>query len=231
MGYVGKIREKQLATKLREQGHSYRDITKRTNVSKDTVSRWCRDIQLSQEQINNLISNKANGLKKGSLIGAQRNKEKRMAEESELLLIGVKQVGRLSRRDRFIIGISLYMAEGSKTSAGVEFTNSDCSAVKFMVDWFQEFCQISKNQIRCSLWLHDNLDENIAKCFWSHLLNIHPEQFGKTYLSKNRHNNPRKQLHSYGIIKVRFYNIRKLRLIKGWIKGILSNNQECYNQS
>lgn len=222
MGYTGKLQEKQTAIKLRQKGISYRQIVKEVKVSKDTVSRWCRDIKLTPRQIEKLIQNKANGLRKGSIIGAKVNQAKRIKDEKVLMQQGITEIGTVSKRERFLIGVSLYMAEGSKTGSGIEFTNSDPSAIKFMFNWFQEFCQINKENIRCSLWLHDNLNEHYAIKFWSDFLKISPKQFGKTYLAKSKSNQIRKQIHHYGIIKIRFYNIHKLRLIKGWIAGILS---------
>lgn len=225
MGYTGKLKEKQKAIKLRKLGFSYREIVKKVPVSKDTISRWCRDVKLTPIQIEKLIENKKNGLRMGSIIGAKANKTKRMNQEQCLLEEGSKQVGALSRRDKFLIGISLYMAEGSKTGSGVEFTNSDPNAIRFMVMWFQEFCQVSVEKLKCSLWLHDNLSENAAKNYWSSLLYISQNQFGKTYFAKNKINSPkvRKNIHQYGIIKIRFYDTFKLRLIKGWITGILTS--------
>lgn len=223
MGFSGKLKEKQKAVKLRKLGFSYREIVKKVPVSKDTISRWCRDVELTPSQIEKLIKNKTNGLKIASIKGARSNYTKRLNNERRLSDSGSRQIGSLSRRDRFLVGVSLYMAEGSKTGCGVEFTNSDPDAVKFMASWFQEFCQVSIAKLRCSLWLHSNLDENIAKGYWSNLLKIPQNQFGKTYFAKNIKNKIRKQIHPYGIIKIRFYNVNKLRLIKGWITGILTS--------
>jgi len=139
--------------------------------------------------------------------------------------LGKKEVGKLSVREQFLIGIALYFAEGSKTGNSVEFTNSDPTAVVFMVNWLKQFCHLNDSEIKCSLWLHDNLSDIKAKKYWSKLTNIPLTQFGKTYIAKNKVNSPkiRKNLHQYGIIKLRVYNAKKLRLIKGWIEGIFSN--------
>jgi len=225
MGYTGKLKEKQKAIKLRKLGFSYREIVKKVPVSKDTISRWCRDVKLTPIQIQKLIENKENGLRIGSIIGAETNRLKRINSEKILLDKGIQQVGRISNRDRFISGISLYQAEGSKTNSAVEFTNSDPQTIKFMVHWFEDFCQIEKRELKCNLWLHDNLSETIAINYWTNYLEFSKSQFGKTYFAKNKINSPkvRKNIHQYGIIKIRFYDTFKLRLIKGWITGILTS--------
>ena len=50
MGYFGKLDEKLKAQGLRRQGLSYKEILLQINVSKDTLSNWCRDIELTKKQ-------------------------------------------------------------------------------------------------------------------------------------------------------------------------------------
>lgn len=225
MGYYGKLEEKQTAQDLRRQGYSYNQIKEVTHLSKDTISRCCRDIVLSVDQINNLQNNQKIGQLKASIKGAKANKLKRIKRENDLIIEGVNQVGALSKRDRFIAGITFYQGEGSKTNHAVEFTNSDSETVRFMVRWFEDFCGIKPKSLKCSLWLHDNLDESTAKKYWSKLLRISLSQFGQTYFAKNKTDSHkiRKNIHNYGIIKIRYYDSAKLRLILGWIKGVLTN--------
>jgi len=42
MSYAGKLEEKNKAIALRKKGYSYSEILKKVDVSKDTISRWCR---------------------------------------------------------------------------------------------------------------------------------------------------------------------------------------------
>ena len=224
MGYFGKLEEKEVAKSLRKKGYSYNRIKLATGLSKDTISRCCRDIVLTSAQIKQLDLNRKKGQTLASLKGAKSNQFKRIQTEKALLDEGIKQVGELTDRDKFIAGITFYQGEGSKTNHAVEFTNSDPETIKFMVNWFEKYCDIKKVDLKCSLWLHDNLDESEAKKYWSKYLNISNQQFGQTYFSKNKPNSPkiRKNIHQFGIIKLRYYDSTKLRLILGWIKGVLT---------
>ena len=224
MGYYGKLEEKELAKSLRKKGYSYGKIKQITGLSKDTISCCSRDIKLSSNQIKQLDLNRQHGQTLASLKGAKSNQLKRINSEKTLLEEGVKQVGKVTSRDKFIAGIMLYQAEGSKTNNAVEFTNSDPATIKFMVMWSEKFCQILRENLKCSLWLHDNLDESIAIDYWTKYLKISKSQFNKTYFAKNKPDSLkiRKNIHQYGIIKVRYYDAYKLRLILGWIKGVLS---------
>lgn len=224
MGYIGNLEKKNLIQKLRQEGHSYREIEKLTHTSKSTIGNYCQNINLSENQIQKLLENKKNGLTKATLLGSEANRKKRIIQETTLLKKGIKQIGKMSQRDRFIAGVALYQGEGSKTNNAVEFTNSNPETIKFMVDWFGEFCMINKSKLKLNLWLHDNLSESNAIKFWCHFLEVESSQFGKTYFAKNKINSQkiRKNIHQFGIIKIRFYNSAKLRLILGWIKGVLS---------
>jgi len=224
MGYFGKLEQKELAKSLRKKGYSYGKIKIITGLSKDTISRCCRDIVLTGFQIKQLDLNRQHGQTLASLKGAKSNQLKRINSEKILLEEGVNQVGKISSRDKFIAGIMLYQAEGSKTNNAVEFTNSDPDTIKLMVNWFEIYCQISKDKLKCSLWLHDNLVESIAINYWTQYLNVSQSQFNKTYIAKNKIDSPkiRKNIHQFGIIKLRYYDAYKLRLILGWIKGVLT---------
>ena len=48
---MAKYKEKIKAQELRERGRSIKEITKTLNVSKGSVSVWCRDIKLTKKQI------------------------------------------------------------------------------------------------------------------------------------------------------------------------------------
>lgn len=224
MGYTGKIAEKELAVSLRKKGYSYNQIQKVTKLSKDTISRTCREVVLTRRQIDNLESRRTTGQMLASIKGAKSNQLKKELMQRQLLEEGIKQVGNISDRDKFMFGISLYLGEGSKTGNAVEFTNADPIAVKFMFSWFVEYCEIPQKSIKASLWIHDNLNELEAKKYWSNLLGIELSQFDKSYIAKNRVDSRkiRKNIHNYGIIKIRYYSVAKLRLILGWIKGVLS---------
>lgn len=224
MGYHGNLERKKIIQKLRQEGHSYREIEKITKTSKSTIGNYCQNIKLSEKQIQRLINNKKNGLTKATVLGSESNRNKRILQESQLLKKGVEEIGKMSQRDKFIAGIALYQGEGSKTNNAVEFTNSDPKTIEFMTYWICNFCDVHISDLKFNLWIHDNLDENKAIEYWCDLLKIKSSQFGKTYFAKNKFDSPkiRKNIHNFGIIKIRLYSSAKLRLILGWIKGILS---------
>src|SRR3989344_2430913 len=222
MGYAGKLDEKIKAQELRRKGLSYREIVKQIHVSKDTISRWCKDIKLTQLQEKKLLENKMHGQRKGSIVAANNKREARILRTKQIFKNAKLQLGKIGKRDRFITGIALYAGEGNKNGSG-GFTNSDPILIKFMTKWFQEVCGVPKSRLRGSIWIHEGLDEQAAKRFWSKLTNIPIEQFTKTYIAKDKKDSRkiRKNIHLNGVFAVKFSDSDKQRRIIGWISALV----------
>jgi len=152
------------------------------------------------------------------------NKVRKREELTALLKSeGIKEVGKLSKRDKFIAGIAMYFAEGDKGDGSVSFSNTDPAAIKFMTNWFEQFCRVSQGKFRAYLYIHDNLNEKKAKKFWSDLTKIPLGQFRKSYIVKNNPNRLRKIRHIYGVLKITVSSVSLHRRIMGWISGIFKN--------
>ncbi len=225
MGYAGKLKEKKRVIELRNKGWSYRQIQSEVKVSKDTLSRWCRDVILTPEQFENLAQRKIQGSERGRLLGAKKLQNRRIEETKLLFNKGVEEVGKLSNRDRFLIGIALYAAEGTKTDRQVVFCNSNPQMIEFMSKWFREFFQIDESKIRGRLWIHKNRDVKRAKAYWSKLTNIPLSQFHKPYVAEDKTDSKkiRKNIHEYGVFSISIGNSKMHRKLMGWIGGIMSN--------
>lgn len=228
MGYYGKLEEKFLAQSLRKQGFSYREIVKKVNVSKDTISRWCKDIELSNEQKLILKNDKKRGQLKGSLIAASKKSEIKNQMLIEIKKIGKKEIGKLSVRDEFLVGIALYAGEGTKMDGKGAFTNSNPSLLHFMKRWFITFAKIKPENLRVRIWLHNGLDINESKKYWSELLNIPENQFIKSYISKST-TNYTKNLHNFGICSIIFYDTNAHRRIMSWISAVFNDKMAIYS--
>ncbi len=208
------------AITLRKKGVSVREIQKKLGVSKSTISRWVRDIQLTEEQVANLYKNKTTGSLKGNYIASQNKIKTRLVTTQKLLDDGIKEVGTLCKRDRFIAGIALYFGEGDKTDKSVGFTNGDSRSILFMSKWFREFCNIDEKKFRGKMYIHDTLDEKAAKVYWSGLTHIPESQFTKSYIVPNNPNRLRKSILPHGVFKIVINDINLHRKIMGWISGL-----------
>lgn len=231
MGYSGKLQEKLLAQNLRSQGYSYGQILQKIPVSKDTISKWCRDIHLSPLQKEKLLQNKKLGQKKGSLVAAENKRQERLNEIQILHNEARNFIGSLSEREMFLVGVALYAGEGTKMDKHVAFSNADPKLILFMTDWFRIFTKVSEERLRGRIWLHDGLDEEKAKNFWSVLTHISEDQFIKTYITKQAvgKTSTKKNIHEYGVFSVSFSDARIHRKIMGWISGLFDDKMSIHS--
>ncbi|HVZ67084.1 MAG TPA: hypothetical protein VG917_02380 [Patescibacteria group bacterium] len=226
MGYFGRLEDKIKAQELRRQGLSYQEILKTIHVSKDTLSRWCKDIPLTEEQKTRLINNRHLGQHKGSLKAAENKRKSRVERINKIKIQAKKELGQLKNRDRFIAGIALYAGEGNKADHGeIIFTNADPKLISFMAQWLIEFTEIPINKFRGAIWIHEGSSEMDAKKFWSDTSGIPLSQFRKTYISKPKDGSKkvRKNIHQYGIFSIRLSNSEAHRKIMGWIYALFDD--------
>jgi hypothetical protein len=92
-----------------------------------------------------------------------------------------------------------------------------------MMEWFRKYCNVNEGRFRGSLYIHDNLDVQKARKFWSKLTGIPLDQFTKTYIVKNKKSRFRKSKHKYGVFKIVVSDVNLNRRIMGWISGIFNN--------
>jgi hypothetical protein len=225
VGYGGKLDLKLRALELRKRGMSYNEIKLKVPVSKDTLSRWCRDVILTPEQRGVLLKKKIEGANKGRLLGAKKLQQRRINQINELFEKGKNEIGGLSVRDRFIAGAALYLGEGYRTDRAVGFANSDPTVIKFMMDWFRKFADVPEERFTGQIWIYKGRDRIKAERFWSNLTGIPITRFSKTYIAENKDNSRkiRKNVHEFGVFSIRISMAGVQRRILGWTAGILCN--------
>lgn len=217
---MGKIELQKKAQDLRMQGFSIKTIEKKLNISRSSASLWTREVRLTPAQLKKLYMSKRTGALRGCLIAANNKKEKTCAAIMDANAIAIHEIGSLSRRDKCIAGIALYLGEGDKSGRNVAFCNADPKAIQFMMGWFRETCIVKEERFRLSLYLHDNLDENNAKIYWSGITNLPLTSFRKSYIVKNNLNRLRKTKHMHGILRITISDANLYRRIMGLISAV-----------
>lgn len=183
---MAKFEKKIKAQELRRQGQSIKDIAKKLEVSKSSASIWCRDIQLTKEQIVRLDKKQKIGAYRGRLKGAQVQRKRHLKRIETIEKKAIEEIGRLSKRDLFIAGIGLYWGEGSKTGCMVRFHNSNPQIICFMMVWFRKIFKIPENEFTmyvCINEIHRNRLNEVNK-YWSKITKIPLKQFRKPILAK-----------------------------------------------
>lgn len=226
---ISKNTEKQKAIKLRKKGFSYGEILKQVPVAKSTLSLWLRSVGLSKKQEQRLTEKRLAAMKRGW----EACRRKRILTSNKIKEAAEKEIGRISDRELWLIGIALYWAEGNKEKdnnigQGVIFSNSDPAMIKIFLKWLRDMIGIQNNQIKVEIYIHENSKNSVADAidYWSNIANIPTNEFKYIYFKRNKINTKRKNIGDkyYGLLRVRVGRSSSLnRKISGWVNGIYKN--------
>ena len=210
---MAKSKEKIQAHNLRRKGWSLLSISKKLGVSKSTVSLWCKDMKLTKKQSEALLNNAIKLGNRGRIIGANANKRKKEERIDFYNKSAKKDVGVISRRELFMLGVALYWAEGSKTDK-FSFSNSDPEMILFLCLWLEVAMGIKKKEFMPRIFINDIHRPRIKKVlkYWSVLLRLPIEQFGNPTFLKMK----QKKIYSnhdnyYGTLALRVRNSSGLK--------------------
>lgn len=213
------------AIQLRIQGKTYREILEEVPVAKSTLSAWLKSVELAAPQKQRVTKLR----KAAALRGAQSRRNKRLSEIATLNESGKREIGALSSRELWLIGIALYWGEGSKQrettiSTGVQLTNSDPLMLRFFLLWLKKM-HISDNVLVFELYVHENRRSEVSnfKRWWAKQLGIEQHKFGAVYFKKDRILTNRKNVSDlyHGLVRIKVRASTSLnRRIAGWVRGI-----------
>src|SRR5581483_1317065 len=199
--------EKNKALFLRRKGYSINEIAERLLVSKSVVSRWCRDIKLTEAQIEKLHQKMMVGSYKGRMKFLEKIRRERKERVLKMFQEGRKEVGKTSKREFFIAGIALYWAEGTKSLNAEEtsFSNSDYRMILFMMKWFRDFFKIQAERFTLQIRINNIHKERLAEVeqYWSSITKIPPYQFTKTVFIKSVNRKVYPNNHHYGTVRLK----------------------------
>ncbi|MEU2507693.1 hypothetical protein ABZ621_23695 [Streptomyces sp. NPDC007863] len=174
------------ARELRTQGWTYDRIQVELGCSKSSISLWVRD--LPKPERNRTREEASEIARRGWEPTMRRREEQRQATKDG----AAEEVGALSDRELFLLGVGLYWAEGTKDKPHarrerVTFVNSDPGMVRVFAAWL-DLLDIPAERRTYSLMIHETADVAEAERYWAELVGVDPARFGKTTLKRH---NPR----------------------------------------
>lgn len=208
---------------LRKQGLSYSEISRKLKVPESTLSSWLHNVPLSVTQTKALVKRRIDG----SLRGARVRRDACLNKTETIIARAATEITKIPDLSRFLIGIALYWAEGSKPRPPrngelVKFSNTDPMMIKFFYNWLLDFCCISTKQIIIELYIHKSVDPTEALKHWAQHLGIAESEirlYRKEPSGKRTYYKPYKGLVRLCVRKSTDLN----RRISGWIKGVVNN--------
>ncbi|MEK7619200.1 MAG: hypothetical protein AAB416_03105 [Patescibacteria group bacterium] len=223
---IAKIEERKKAIALRKEGRSLRDIVKVVPVAKSTLSVWLKQVHLSKPQRQRLTQKK----REAQLRGALRRRTDRIASTEIIYQEAAKDIGEVSKRELWLMGVMLYWAEGAKqkehnVASGVRFSNSDPVMIRVFLRWLDEICRIQFDQVRLDVYIHETAKKTKQEIFhhWSKKIGVPIGSFQGLYYKKGNIKTKRKNIGEdyFGLVSLKVYRSTIMnRRITGWVKGI-----------
>ncbi len=215
---------KKQAFKLRLKGFSYNLIHKKLGVAKSTLSDWFREVPYTpNDQVLKRI-------KFGPLRSAEKRHNEKVQAITDTRQIGIKEIGKLSKRDLWLLGLGLYIGEGTKSYEIIRIINSNPEVIKLAVHWFKNICCLDEKNITIALHLYPDNNELACIKFWEKVTGLPRTNFRKTQIDRRKDKKAiKKQKLPYGTAHVTIVSngdsekgVRLYRKMEGWILGALT---------
>ena len=211
------------ARRLRAQGWTYDRIQLELGVSKSSISLWVRDLPRPAPSRNPSEQAHLASRKRWEFESARREEERRRTTRE-----ATAEIGELTDRELFLVGVGLYWAEGSKSKPyarreKVTFVNSDPEMIGLYLSWLH-LLGVPRGHLRFCVMIHESADVAAAEDYWAELVGADRSAFHKTSLKKHNPKTVRRNTaEGYrGCLVIKVLQGADLyRRIEGWWWGIV----------
>ena len=224
--------DKSSALKLRLSGKSYSEITVMLGVPKATLSGWFNGLEIPDEVKERLAQRTHQ--KALAAILKHNHIQTHIAQQNarNTRNIAKAEIKQLTGRDVFMLGTSLYWAEGYKrpkmekgkikTHHPVSLSNSDPSLVIIFLKFLRETCKVPEEKIKGEIRVYEHHNEAYLINFWHKITNL---PFSQLKTIKNGVSISSKRIRPYnilpyGTIQIRVNSTQLYHRIMGWIEGL-----------
>lgn len=175
--FMGKIKTSEVVINkiinLRKKGYSISEISLDIRKSKSVVSRYIQGVEVLPRYKEVLIKKQG-----GSKIRSEDLWKKSKIDASKIL----KEI---SSRDKLILLIGLYWGEGTKNELNI--INGDPVLLRAFINFIKDF-GVSKERIKASIRIYDNISYKKALYFWSNMLDLNSDSFFNPEIVKGKKN-------------------------------------------
>jgi hypothetical protein len=168
------------ALSLRRRGFTYSEIATFCNVSKATVSNWCRHEPFSKQvAARNRARAVTENTKRLQVINKARHTERRR-QYAEATRVADLEYKHYRHNLLFIAGLTLYLSVGDLSHERIiRVTNNRPELHRTLIKFLVEYLAIKKSAVRCWLLLYPVHDEVVCIQHWCKQTGLSPAQFYK----------------------------------------------------
>ncbi|MET9653148.1 hypothetical protein ABZZ44_23150 [Streptomyces sp. NPDC006460] len=211
------------ARELRGEGRTYDEIQQELGCSKSSISLWVRDLprpapRHTPEEQRALMNE-----------GLRRFREAREERRRTVRRTAHEEIGGLSDRELFLVGVALYWAEGQKSKSyarreRVIFVNSDPDVILVFQAWLR-LLGVEPDRVKYRVMIHQTADIPGAERFWADAVGTEVGRLQRTTIKKHNPRTVRKNVGDgyRGCLVVVVANSADVYCrIEGWWSGIVA---------
>ncbi|MFI0763427.1 hypothetical protein ACH4TQ_00645 [Streptomyces sp. NPDC021218] len=211
------------AREMRLRGMTYDRIQLELGCSKSSISLWVRDLPKPDRPPR--TREEASAIAKRGWEATLRQRE---IERQRTKLAAAREVGKLTGRELFLVGVGLYWSEGSKSkphnpTERATFINSNPDMIQLYLAWLS-LLGVEPERLRYRVMIHESAQVADAERYWAELIGVDVTTLERTTLKKHNPKTVRKNVgEGYrGCLVVRVLKSADLyRRIEGWWYGIV----------
>jgi len=214
---------------LRMKGISYGDIARTSGVSKNSVSRWCKNLELPLA-IQKIVEAKTKASHRQLKVYNEQRHRAVQFENRQIRKDSTDQIHPLSDYELLLVGAALYWGEGYKKkppsgSPRVAFVNSDPKMITLFLHFLRRILYIPEERILATVRIYPSINKESAIKFWSRVAGIPQKRFHITHqISRaSKGKRPNNSL-PYGTLALVINSRQNFFRIKGWIDGLIKQN-------
>ncbi|MFG2650872.1 hypothetical protein [Streptomyces sp. NPDC048436] len=212
------------ARELRLQGLTYDQIQVELGCSKSSISLWVRDLPKPEPRY---TPEEQRALMREGLTKLRSEQDDRRKATKQA---ANKEIGELSDRELFVMGVGLYWAEGQKSKPyarreSVIFINSDPDVIHVYLAWL-DLLGIAAERLNYRVMIHESADVAAAEQYWADIVQVDASTFQRTTLKRHNPKTVRKNTGDdyRGCLVIRVRQGADLYCrIEGWWKGIATD--------
>jgi len=204
---------------MRKQGSSLLDVSNKLHISKSTASLWLRNFPLDSAIL--IEKQKVNGARMGAV-----QRTRKLERGNSALLEAKKEVGVLNKRDLFMLGIALYIGEGTKWQNLVRIVNADPKVIRLAIRWLVEICDVEQGSIRLRIHGYPDTDFKKAQKYWADISGISLHNFQSNVIDKRVGKSEKRGVLPFGTVHVSVVGDKRVGTslglkIRKWMEVVL----------
>jgi hypothetical protein len=217
--YPEEMREE--ARRLRREGWSLGEISKRLGPPKNTLTLWVRGIELTPDQQTRIKERESQMLTRNQRLGGQYHRQARLTriqvekDKAEAVLENLHDPHII----KHIAAAMLYLGEGAKADGAFAFANSNPRIITYWMHLMRTSFTINEAKFSMQILTRYDQDWNQLCAYWTRLTGI--QRVNRSIPDLRTKGKPTKRTDYMGVCRINYYDLTIRRYLDALAAGLI----------